>query len=347
MLGEHFLALDKSQQEAVESLFAICFGTIPEKEWFFWKYAANPRHDGIAIGLCHSGRLFAHYAGFPRDLQLPSNSPGVGPDLIGALQIGDVMVDPSARRGIARNNLFARLTSQFFSRYLNDHRPLAFGFPNQRHLKQGIMAGLYVSIGSIQEVEWSLHRTEASHQEPLALPGPTFECAPGSVDQHHFNHLANLAASSRKQWAIVRRNLSYWQWRFPENRGYRWIQSDGGFAVIRQVDDRGLEWYLVDWLCLAAGAEALLACCLQAVILVHQANADALDQDPIRLKTWASSPCADELTGICMPKIDGVELRVRSQITDVELALSCYPRNDYQDLIRDRFWVISGDTDFL
>jgi len=60
MLGEHFLALDKSQQEAVESLFAICFGTIPEKEWFFWKYAANPRYDGIAIGLCHSGRLFAH-----------------------------------------------------------------------------------------------------------------------------------------------------------------------------------------------------------------------------------------------------------------------------------------------
>ena len=362
---QRIVGLDASHQASVEALFETCFGTRSDEQWFFWKYASDARFDGKALGLfgkdrkvdsdraldsdhpLDSDRLLAHYAGFPRALQLPCTQSSAAIVEIGALQIGDVMVDPIARHGIARNNQFAKLTRHFFSSTLNALCPIAFGFPNQRHLRQGIMAGLYSSIGKIYEIEWRLERSSNFKYSFSDFPYEAFECKAQDVDRHHFDQLAELVASSRAQWAIVRRNLAYWQWRFPPSRGYRWIRSERGFAILRKDNEQGFMWHLLDWLCLPDDAEALLKCCIYFMIDERQSAKIMPTDGQICLKTWASRACAEELRRIPMPRTSDMRVEVIRRATDVELALNCVPKHEYSDLVNERFWVISGDTDFL
>jgi Acetyltransferase (GNAT) domain len=347
MDSKQFLPLNTSHRASVESLFTTCFGKQPEAKWYEWKYASNPRFDGLAMGLFDGGRLIAHYAGFPRVLMLPMSTSTAEVIKVGSLQIGDVMVDPVARHGIARNNQFSKLTRNFFSHALSSSCPIAFGFPNQRHLRQGIIAGLYTSIGNVHEVEWTLEGTRSLSMHTCELACHSNECHPESIDQLHFDRIANTVAFNRGRWAVVSRSLEYWQWRFPVSKGYRWIKSSHGFAIIRREDRQGYEWHLVDWLCEPGDAESLLGACIKLIIGYSLLEMKMSDRFQIRLKCWASVACVEELSQVPKPQVNGLRIEFLRRITNVELALNRFPAQAYEDIVRDRLWVISGDTDFL
>ena len=331
--------LDERDREAVEALFRACFGSPVDETWYRWKYMSHTRFDGVSLGLFESNRLLAHYAGFPRTLQLPLNNGDLKQRTLGAYQIGDVMVNPDARIGIARNNRFARLTREYFATKLSPSCPVAFGFPNQRHLKLGQLSGLYKAIARLLAVD--IRFTIDPHNRQSG----TTEIQ--KIREDRFEHLIACATRSRLNWAFVVRSLEYWQWRFPAYRGYQWVTSELGLAILRREDSSGRKWHLLEWVCMPSDGAKLLQDCFQAI-----ANA-AFEQDPHSgfkeavLQTWATRPCADELRNACELASDRASVGYECRELDVELTLNGYPNHDLHEILHERFWAISGDTDFL
>ncbi|NDE53735.1 MAG: GNAT family N-acetyltransferase [Actinobacteria bacterium] len=109
--------LGLADEAAVAELFEACFSSKTDSQWYAWKYLSNKTYDGLAIGMWHEAGLIGHYAGFPRELVCGSTR-------FAALQIGDVMIHPKARHGLAKRNRFARLTRCFFSEHIRPARLL-------------------------------------------------------------------------------------------------------------------------------------------------------------------------------------------------------------------------------
>lgn len=134
-------------------LFVAAFQQSPSPEWHVWKYAVG---GGEAVGLWQEdGRLVAHYAGFPRELRWRGQP-------VAAIQIGDVMVAPEVRGLLTRKGPFFQVCWRFFTSRVGAGKKyrLAFGFPNERHLRLGMALDLYHDAGTIRQVSWPARQTD-------------------------------------------------------------------------------------------------------------------------------------------------------------------------------------------
>jgi len=106
---------------------------------------------------------------------------------------------------------------------------------------------------------------------------------------------------------------------------------------LKPVDASGLNWELLDWLCLPEQAQAWMARCLAALEREHR--------DPLRpwvsLRCWCTQPLRNEFEALPPP------LRPdRLLALDFEMATSTYPHSQHPGHGPLGFWMISGDTDF-
>ncbi len=304
----------------VKALFNKCFGHLPDENWYNWKYNSDPQFDGIVARIeSKEGQLLAHYAGFPRKM----NHRGI---LLDALQIGDVMVDPAARVGIARHNRFAALTEGFFAEQLEPrgYFRYAFGFPNARHLKQGKLQALYSHCGVMSEAQWSLR----PHAEGAVSDDPFDE----RFDQTMFDELCLRAAKERDAVCAVR-SYAYWHWRFPQSRGYIWYidQSIGG-AIFKIHNQEPGNIELIDWICSPHQASIWMDRCLhKASQLVKVGN----------LSAWCSPVLKAEWLAMASSSRPNCIVNL-----DFEMAISVYPQPEMPKDLANGIWAISGDTDF-
>jgi|GEM_PF-107454 len=335
----------------LEELFAQCFESQTDADWYRWKYFSQPAFDGLSLWLYnHDGALLGHYAGFLRSMQQ-------GATVSQALQIGDVMVAAKARAALGRKNAFALLTRSFFERQLQGEMAYAFGFPNARHLRQGAIQGLYRASGSMYEAVWErdraiqarcsdapLDESNAPLDESNALVAEsTATCfassdeALAAVDAKAFDALAAKAAAAREAVSALR-SLAFWRWRFPVSRGYRWlIDLPAGCAVLKPMG-KPAAWELIDWLCLPQGAARLMAQIFRALEQVQCAEPEPA---AIELGCWCSQALRDEFEQLP----DGLR-PTRIERLDFEIAKSCYPKAQHDEAEARGFWMISGDSDF-
>ena len=154
----------------VAELFCTCFGKKLDAEWWKWKYDTM---KGFANYLFDKGEnLIGHYAGFPRRM-VTSHGQGVWENRckevdqnsqsfeFDVLQIGDVMVHPTARSSLSRQSTFFKLAEGFINEHVGSRSPKTdrefswiFGFPNIRHLKLGKLHQLYAPVGKMYELVW-------------------------------------------------------------------------------------------------------------------------------------------------------------------------------------------------
>jgi len=339
-------------REALESLFEACFASRADEQWYLWKYQSDARFDGIGLGMWEAGSLIAHYAGFPRLLVC-------GTSRLMALQIGDVMIHPKARHGLAKKNRFARLTQGYFLTYLK-HRDtldvetarfdIAYGFPNARHLQQGALQACYRAADAMFELFWRIDRSPNAHSL-CAIEPAAFEHHPLMLQAFDDLSAAMLKAlGPRGCWAVPR-SLAYWQWRFPTQRGYQWLvihkpeSSDDllAAAMVKPMAHNPKEYELVDWLC-RPGFECEAFACL----LAHLQKASCE-----YLRTWCSEAASRYFETMPADRIDRL---------DFQMALSIYPSQEVANQIQPRpanqgqeantdlgqggLWMLSGDTDF-
>ena len=103
------------------SLYATVMGERKGRDWFGWKYAANPHVDHVPIIV---GTLDETIVAARPFFALPMRIRG---EREIALQPADTMVHPDHRR----RGLFTRMTERAIERYTGKH-PLFFNFPNDR-----------------------------------------------------------------------------------------------------------------------------------------------------------------------------------------------------------------------
>lgn len=111
-----------------------------------WKYGANTAR---AVGIWENGQLIAHYGGMARQI-LYFGKPQT------AVQIGDVMVDPVKRGTLTKKGPVFLMMATFIERYVGfgKHYFIGYGFPNDRAMKVAELLGLYAEVGHMVEFSW-------------------------------------------------------------------------------------------------------------------------------------------------------------------------------------------------
>lgn len=334
-------------KKQVEELFKACFNAQPDEGWYDWKYNSHPEFNGLALGIWEDTELLAHYAGFPRTLACKGQEMEV-------LQVGDVMVHPQARGGLARNNCFANLTRGYFSSYLRSLNQvpsrasfsLAFGFPNQRHLRQGEIQSLYREASPMFELTWHIGVSKPKRSGHIVCPeplqGPLDESA--AITEQTFNNLASRALdsiASKGYWA-VRRSLSYWTWRFPPARGYEWkffYSLDGqmlvGAAVLKAASNQASETELLDWLAIP---EAEVDCMIRLFSYLERNGVDTV-------RTWGTLRTSEHFNSTQTAGLHMISSLHIKQLP-FQMAFSSYPDPEVSHSCDLGCWMLAGDTDF-
>jgi hypothetical protein len=267
------------------------------------------------------GALVAHYAGFPRRL-LWHGQP------VDALQIGDVMVAREERALFIRRGPFFQVCAAFFEAWVGTDKPyaLAFGFPNERHLRLGVRLGLYRNLGFIDTFSW-LAGTRG-------LPW-TWRATALNPDCPTFEQVVTQA----------------WQWQAAENCSGVLGVRDSAYLRARYMNRPGITHHLIHVARRGYGPAAVAVARPAGTTLrwldfigprsALAATAAALQRLAARLgleqvETWASSAAQVDMLA------SGAE--VAGTAAHFALApVSVCP----DETLGSRGWWLAGDTDFL
>lgn len=129
-----------SDFEEIATLFQEVFGHPLSRDLWNWKYADG---HGNAVLAARNGALIAHYGGMYRDVMLCGE-----PDWV--FQICDVMVHPKERGVMTRQGPFLLTAATSAEIY----GPLGFGFPGDRHALLAEKIGVGTSMGQMTEIRW-------------------------------------------------------------------------------------------------------------------------------------------------------------------------------------------------
>lgn len=305
----------------VLSLFGRVFGEVPGPDWFAWKYK---RGGGAGVGVWdESRRLIAHYAGFPRSLLWMGK-------LVRAIQIGDVMVAPELRGILTRRGPFFQACHRYFGSHVGAGRAqeLAFGFPNERHLRLGVALDLYWDAGPIHALSWAAQAGVL----PRLWHWSELDASDSRSDTDVDAAWAAMATDMGDA-VIGERPSRYVRWRFVDrpDRRYRlfrlrrrWSRRPAGIAVLR-IEAGSAHW--LDWI----GTP-------QAMPLAARALAAEAGRAGVpALTAWASPAVAEVLAGSAATTV----------ATAAWLAVAKSSVFAPEAIAAARWWLMGGDTDFL
>lgn len=300
--------------EPVRALFGRVFGQQMTERLWAWKYAEG---RGCGVSCWQGAELVAHYGVVIRNIRFfgkPST----------AIEICDVMVAPAARRSLSRKGPFFLTAATTAEQHLLDHA-IGFGFPNRRAMRVAERLSLYVEVGRIFEIVW-----RARSLPPMWWCRSRLLCLPDDVTWVDGLWLA-MARDLTDQLVGVR-DAAYLRQRYfnhPEYayrvelithritgvaRGVLVLREHGDTLELLDMVGRRRHWReLVEW---------------------ARFRAHALGKK--ELHCWASDHLAAELAGH-----EGV-----IKDPDVSIPMSCWGPSPDPEMVRDRWWLMGGDTDF-
>ncbi len=301
--------------EKIQALFAEVFHHEMSHALRRWKYG-DGRGDSV---IAYSGdRLAAHYGTLSRRVLFK----GV-PKL--AAQVCDVMVTPGERGSLTRKGPFF-LTAATMAEYFLLSHDVGFGFPNQRAMKVAERLDLYHKVDQLASVYWPL-RTAFPHLSSrvrsLSLP----------EDAAAVNALWADMAKDASAYIIGVRDAAFLRQRYVEHPEHdyqlylvarRLSRRPLGVFVIRRGDND--EFELLDLIAPLSAFETV----------IEQARRVCMRQRGKRLYCWISAHLADRVRGS-----DG-----EVHALDVCIPTSIWGPGPPIGELRERWWLMGGDTDF-
>lgn len=144
----------EADAESICTLFGKIFPDEMTPTHWRWKYL---REQSRAIVACRNGKLVAHYGGVGTNI-LIEGEPST------AIQVTDLMVDPSERHAVRRNSPFFLTASAFLDSYAGTGNPfcLGYGFPSDRAMVLSDRLGLFTPVGSMHEMSWNIPQSVSS-----------------------------------------------------------------------------------------------------------------------------------------------------------------------------------------
>lgn len=307
-------------EPAIRQLFEKVFAQPLSPALFQWKYGGG---RGRAVVARREGQLAAHYGGVSRPISY-RHSPAQ------AYQITDVMVAPAERGVLTRKGPFFLTAASFAEMFVGfgtDHL-LAFGFPNARAMRVGERLELYAEVGQLVEVywppepgrlSWNLSRQRLKDPDDASFQ----RCADALWGQMR-RDLPNAIVGVRDAAWLQYRYLShpdqdYWVLLVSRRLPPRAL----GIVVLRQDDQRA---ELLD----------LVAPLNHIPLLVRVARHLASEWGVAELYCWISSTFAE-----LFERCEGERRALNVSIPMIRWCEGPAPQE-----VCDRWWLMSGDTDF-
>ncbi len=300
------------------NLFRDSFNAEVSLDLWRWKYGGG---RGRTIVAKRGERLVAHYGSTIRSVSY-FGEPGE------AVQICDVMVDPRERGVMTKKGAMFITTATYLEAYLGlaDYT-IAYGFPNRRHMQLGEKLGLYGEVARMVEVRW-----------PVSDGRPRLRTRVSFVERDHPKHggevdgLWGLMQRDLRDAVVVKRDWSYLRYRYFSHPTVHYevicVRSrlSGtalGVMVLRRETD---SCELVD----------IVAPLARLPWIIDQARRMAGRWGFPTLYCWATEHHAERFRcggGVVNP-------------LDVSVPTSVWLTGQSTDHLIDRWWLMSGDTEF-
>ncbi len=313
-------SLKQQQSAEMRHLFEKTFNHCMTPATWHWKYGAVA---GQAIGIWRNDRLIAHYGGTARHILLCGQAQT-------AVQIGDVMVDASERGTLTRKGPFFLMAATFLERYIGYGKPylIGFGFPNERAMKVAERHGLYAEVGRMTEFSW-----------PPSSRLPQWKTRLQPIDQavtsdtvHAIDACWQRMANDLQDMIVGIRDWRFLQYRYLQHPSQRYQlilvknrlgERVRGLLVLRHDAD-GCE--IVD----------LVAPLHEIALLVTQARRLAGLNGHRRLFCRITENFAALFSAA-----GGIR-----QALNIRIPANIWSHGPPPEALKDRWWLMSGDTDF-
>lgn len=302
----------------LSELFEKVFATTFDASLWQWKYGGD-RGNGVIA--CRGQQLIAHYGCLYRRA-LCFGKP------VTALQMCDVMVDPRERGVMTKQGAFFQVAATLLEYDLGLRRlGLPFGFPNARAARIGERQMLYARVGRILELRW-----QSSPDRP-ALSTRAIDITQRTQD--YAPVIDRLWTAMRRDLAdaiLVMRDSHYLRQRYSEHPLYQYriflvssrlMGRPLGLIVLRVLDDSA---ELMDMV----GALAHIP------ILIEHARRLTDRWGRNALHCWISHQHAHRLATTDVSVVD----------PDVVIPTNIWVDGPSADSLHDKWWLMSGDTDF-
>ena len=297
----------------IAALFQQVFGHRLSPALWHWKYGAG---RGNAVMARKDGKAVAHYGGMYRDIVVGGRRERVA-------QICDVMVQSQERGVLTRQGPFFLMGASWPEIY----GPLGFGFPTHRAMKVAEKMGLYTQVGQMAEVRWPPAKTRfrlATRIRPLERDRASDQALVEPLWAAMARDLRDSAVGV-KDWAFLeRRYFSH-----PHNHyevllvTARFTGKPMGIVVMRRLE---ASCELLDVIGPLASLPTLLV----------QARRMACRWGLPYLYAWITTRHAPQFLAC-----GGTE-----QALDLSIPASSWTRNPQSEMFQDKWWLMSGDTDF-
>ena len=260
--------------------------------------------------------VVAHYGGMYRNIVV-----GGKPERVA--QICDVMVLSNERGVLTRQGPFFLMGSSWPEVY----GPLGFGFPNARAMLVAKKMGLYTEVGKMAEVRW-----------PPAAPRFRLASRVRQLDQNQaadralVESLWQSMAHDLRHSAVGVKNWAFLQQRYfahPHNHyeilvvTARLTGKPLGVLVLRRLE----------------------ASCELLDVVAPLANlAQVIDQARRMTNRWALPYLYAWVTTNNLSLF--LNCGGKEEALDVAIPASSWTKNPQSELFKDKWWLMSGDTDF-
>jgi hypothetical protein len=297
----------------IQSLFHEVFGGDLTDTHYQWKYATT----GGGVVAVAEGKVIAFCGALMREVLICSE-----PNR--AAQLVDVMVHPNYRGILRKQGVFFETTASAIELF----GPLAFGFPNARHLKLGQKHGFYEPVDPLVELEWPVNTA-------TTLPIGSDRLV--EIDFSNPKHCKNITrqwqamASDLAKNTVGIRDMSWIQYRYLNHPIYkhfffavtcRWTGRWKGIVIGRKENDSFL---ILDWI----GQLTYLPA------LVHAAIRFAKQHNCTLCTTWA--------TEYFSRYFKATQPILREPNVTVPTIVWC---QDPKEQTLRHWWISPGDSDF-
>jgi hypothetical protein len=313
--------LQPGDAAAMRALFAHIFKKEMSQALWDWKYA---RTQSAALGIWRGDELVAHYGGMGVDISF-NGAPGT------AMQICDVMVNPSVRHAVRTQSPFFLSTSAFLERYLGyaNRWLLGYGFPSDRHMDLAAHLKLYAPVGRMWELGWDLAEPAKT---PLLLKTQKLAVANFAQYRALVDALGAQQRNDLRERIAVCKDAAWVEWRYlrhPQEQyevllvTHRLTGKAIGLCVVKVEAERAL------WM------EALGPLAhLPALAQVARATSWRLQRRKLAL--WCSAPDIERFGNV-----------TSAQALPITTPANVWTPGPGPAELVDRWWLLAGDTDYL
>ncbi|WP_460028773.1 GNAT family N-acetyltransferase [Methyloparacoccus murrellii] len=311
--------LDQWEFSPFKELFQRAFKAQVAEALWLWKYTQQRSACSIAK---RGGRAVAHYGGIERRLRL------LGRNVLG-IQVCDVMVDPEEQGILTRNGAFTRSAKTFLeclTGYSGEY-DVAFGFPNSRAFELGNKLGLYAEVDRLFEIRW----------EPLiSYPRMLTTLRPFALAKENAQIIERLwqgMSDDLSNRVVGIRDLDYLHHRYAMHPAHcysifimknRIGGNPLGLLILRRD---GETCRLIDWVGPLSRIPQMIDCVRRIAAGWNVSSVTA----------WVTQGCVDAFGSgdpVISPK-------------DTVIPANIYIQKVSADSIRNRWWLMMGDTDFM